>query len=620
MLFFRPMTPRFALRRIVPSGLMTAALVVVMSFTPAASVVQPNDNTKPAGQLRGDTLHLRLVVQMSKWMAEADTGPVIDVAAFAEEGEVPRIPAPLIRVKEGTIIAASVRNALTDSAITLFGLNARPTKRDSIIVPPGETREVTFASGAPGTYLYRARIGKPAPEVERDQAAGAFVVDPAGGSPPDRIFVINIWGQPLDSTRYSNAVAINGRSWPWTERIDAVVGDTLHWRIINASGREHPMHLHGAYFRVDSRGGLFSDTTYTAAQRRLAVTEDMFPGTTMSMVWSPLNPGRWLLHCHLLFHVIPTDARIIPSAHAGHENSIDPAQHMAGLVIGIDVRLPAGVVQAGRSRANRLDLYVQEGPKRSRAELARSFVLQRGANAPRADSTEAPSSLIVLTRGQPTDIVVHNRMVHPTSVHWHGLELESFSDGVAGWGGTAAMPTPAVAAGGTFTARLTMPRAGTFIYHSHLRDVEQLASGLYGPIVVLEPGKVFDPRTDHVHIVGWDAGATSMQLLINGDSITSPPILMRRGETHRFRFINIGAAGPAIFSIKRDSTLLEWRPVAKDGADLQPAQRVLKKALVGLDVGETYDFEFTGVEAGEYVLSTPTATKDRTWTRKIIVR
>ena len=97
-----------------------------------------------------------------------------------------------------------------------------------------------------------------------------------------------------NKTHYSIALAINGRSWPWTERIDAVVGDTLHWRLINATGREHPMHLHGAYFRVLSKGTMFSDTTYAPDQRRLAVTEDMLPRTTMNMTWSPINAGRWL--------------------------------------------------------------------------------------------------------------------------------------------------------------------------------------------------------------------------------------------------------------------------------------------------------------------------------------
>ena len=63
--------------------------------------------------------------------------------------------------------------------------------------------------------------------------------------------MMNIWGDLLDSTTYRNALAINGRSWPYTERIEATVGDSVRWRVINATARPHPMHLHGFYFRID---------------------------------------------------------------------------------------------------------------------------------------------------------------------------------------------------------------------------------------------------------------------------------------------------------------------------------------------------------------------------------
>lgn len=614
--------PHGAARRGIPAAALGLIVALSAAAWPArqANVVQPNDNRTPAGELRGDTLHLRLVVQMADWYAEADTGPKLTVGVFAEEGKAPQIPAPLIRVREGTVIAATVRNALPDSAVTILGLNTHPSARDSIMLKPGESRALTFAAGAAGTYLYRARIGVPDSTKERNHNGGAFVVDPVGGSPPDRVFVINIWGEPIDSSRYSNALAINGKSWPHTERIGATVGDTLHWRVVNPSGRPHPMHLHGAYFRVDSKGNAFRDSVYAPEERRLAVTEDMASGSTMNIAWSPVRAGRWIFHCHITFHVIPTDARIVPAEHGGHdEGSVDPTTHMAGLVIGIDAKLPPDAKEAARLAPRTLDLFVQEGPKRGRANRALSFILQQGAAPPAPDSTEIPGSLLVLTRDQPTDVRVHNRLKEPTSVHWHGLELESFSDGVAGWGGTDRMPTPPVMPGETFTARLSMPRAGTFIYHTHLRDQEQLTSGLYGPIVVMEPGKTFDPRTDHVHIIGWDSYA-QVHLLVNGDSVSAAPIEMRTGESHRFRFINIGAAVKLPFAIKRDSTLAEWRAIAKDGADLPAGQRTVRRAVQAIDVGETYDFEFTPPAAGEYVLSVPTDPTGRLWTRRIIVR
>lgn len=39
----------------------------------------------------------------------------------------------------------------------------------------------------------------------------------------------------------------------------------------------------------------------------------------------------------------------------------------------------------------------------------------------------------MLTRGATTRITILNEMDEPTTVHWHGLELQSVYDGVAGW-------------------------------------------------------------------------------------------------------------------------------------------------------------------------------------------
>jgi FtsP/CotA-like multicopper oxidase with cupredoxin domain len=47
-----------------------------------------------------------------------------------------------------------------------------------------------------------------------------------------------------------------------------------------------------------------------------------------------------------------------------------------------------------------------------------------------------------------------------TAIHWHGIELDSYFDGVPGWGGTAGSVTPPIAAGQRFTAKFTPPRAG----------------------------------------------------------------------------------------------------------------------------------------------------------------
>ena len=228
------------------------------------------------------------------------------------------------------------------------------------------------------------------------------------------------------------------------------------------------------------------------------------------------------------------------------------------------------------------------------------YVVQEGAAQPRADSVVLPGSVLVLTRGQPTDIVVTNRLSEPTSIHWHGIELESFSDGVAGWSGAVNNLAPSIMPGDSFVAHLTLPRSGTFMYHTHLNDIEQLTSGLYGAILVLEPGQRFDPARDQVFVGGWASPVDPPRMIINGDSLPSP-LELAAGVPHRLRFVNIGVAVPATFSIVRDSTVMRWRRLAKDGADLPPAQAIMSPARQAIMVGETFDAEIL-LEPGEYRL------------------
>jgi FtsP/CotA-like multicopper oxidase with cupredoxin domain len=611
-----------AARSLLTAGLLLLGAGPIPSDLP---LVVPNDNRVPAGRLRGDTLEIALEVRMAIWYPEADSGPAVELAAFAEVGKAPSIPAPMIRVDEGTTIVASIRNLLVDSTISIHGLLTRPAaKGDSLVLRPGDSTVVRFKAGPRGTYLYFAILGSHKYEVndEREQLGGALIVDPVGGAPPDRVFVMNIWGRTIDSSTYGNALTINGRSWPWTERISTHVGDTLRWRVINASERGHPMHLHGFYFRLDSRGDGLTDSVFSPSERQLLVTQRLEQFGTMTMTWTPDRPGNWLFHCHIGFHVLP-GARVIPAAHDHPDyGSHDPQRHMSGLVLGIEVKPRPEYVAEDRRQLERLRLFIQEGERQGRSLRAMGFVLQRGGTAPRPDSIEIPGSPLILTRGRPTDITVINRLKKETSViHWHGIELESYSDGVAGWSGSGDRLAPSIAPGDSFVARLTLPRAGTFMYHTHLNDLVQLTAGLYGGVVVVEPDKPFDPTRDHLFVAGWDGfdgDSTGPRTLVNGDSLP-PPLELKAGITHRFRFVNIGPADPMTFMVFQDTSLVTWRLVAKDGAELPAHQVRNTPARFRFDVGETFDAEVV-FPPGEYRLVASRNPKYPFYVRRLVVR
>ncbi len=606
----------------------------------ALPAVTPNDNRRAAGARIRDTISVRLVAQMATWRPDGPKGKTVDVATLGEEGKTPSIPAPLLRVPTGSSLAVTVRNALTDSTIYVSGLWNHPSDgKDTIAIAPGESRTVRFAAGSPGTYLYGATIGRPLAtraDGERETALGAFVVDAAGPVPSDRIFVMNIWGNALDSTHYSNALTINGLSWPSTEHLEATSGDTLRWRVINATNRGHPMHLHGFYFTVTNRGDAMSDTARAANARFDVVTELLRKFTTMSMQWSPTRPGNWLFHCHIAAHVIPEGAQLLTSE-MSHDmsddvfpdpsHSMNAGEHMRGLILGISVKPHRGELPEARRDVRALRLEVRDATTRADGAGRYTYVLGAGTIAANTDAARtnaagtrwrAGGPLLILRRGQPTDVTVVNHLRESTAVHWHGLELESWSDGVAGWSGTNAQAAPAIAPADSFVAHLSSPRAGTFIYHTHLGDRLQLSGGLYGPLIVLAEGETFDPALDHIFTAGVGGQDEEAGFVVNGDRRQSPPLELRAGTTHRLRFIGIAPNNSTNWEMRRDSTVIAWRALAKDGADFPAALQQMVPARALTTVGETRDFLITP-EPGEYMLSARNGANGR-WSQRLIVR
>jgi FtsP/CotA-like multicopper oxidase with cupredoxin domain len=542
------------------------------------------------------------------WHPEADDGIGLPVMAFRERGKPLLIPGPIIRVPVGTEIQISIRNLLEDPLV-VHGFTT-PAGADTVRVAAGETSRIHSRLEHEGTFYYWASSTNATLKQRsgsETQLAGAIVVDPPGGAVDDRVFVMTRWNEQPDTTvapptEGRVALAINGKSWPHTERLTYAIGDSVHWRWINATDRAHPMHLHGYFFRVDAKGDGRVDSIYAPPDQRLAVTEDLRRGQTATLSWQPPDhPGNWLFHCHLSFHV-SGDLRLTPPA-PGADASHGEAQHMAGLVLGVHVVSREGHASAAPSRGAPRLLRLVTGlvPGRYGTIDGMGFTLIHDVGGDEPKQPSVPGPPLVLTRGEPVDVRVVNRLSEPTSIHWHGLELDSYSDGVPDWSGTGTKIARPIAPGDSFTAELTLMRAGTFIYHSHLQDIRQLSRGLYGAIVILEPGQRFDPATDHLFALGWGGGDEEPHIVVNGDS-TPPPLDLAREMTHRLRFLNIAPAGALPVSLSRDSIPVTWRPIAKDGADLPPSQRALRPARFRIQVGETADFEFTPPSPGDYHL------------------
>jgi hypothetical protein len=455
---------------------------------------------------------------------------------------------------------------------------------------------------------------------------GAIVVDTAGRPRPrDRVFMIMMF---FDTTLTANSqvradigapgrlfFTLNGLAWPNTERMSATVGDTLHWRVINGSGDVHPMHLHGAYYRVDDFTRLLIAGTGPATPSGEVVTQRLGNYTAMNMTWVPQAPGNWLFHCHFALHVAA--ARDQAAQSAEHENHA--LSDMTGLVLGVVVSPRKGdkvIGEAPPERRIRLvavrDLAFPDSAPQMR------FIIEE--NGRRVGDRKSISPPLYLTRGQPVAITVVNRLTEPTSVHWHGIELPSYYDGVAGWSGIGDHLAPMIAPGDSFQARFAPPRAGTFMYHSHADDVVQQTAGLVGALIVQDGPSSARPDDYTIFLKGGREAFIKRQAVLEINGVSNPDtIVVRAGRPARLRIMSLALASPnATVTLtarpdslgtlsSADTMLVRWEPIAKDGADLAASARAPRLARQIVGMGETYDYMYTPVRPGQLRIEVRTA-------------
>jgi FtsP/CotA-like multicopper oxidase with cupredoxin domain len=157
-----------------------------------------------------------------------------------------------------------------------------------------------------------------------------------------------------------------------------------------------------------------------------------------------------------------------------------------------------------------------------------------------------PGPLIEADVGATVHARLTNNLPQATTIHWHGLRVPADMDG------TEAVQPP-VQPGGTFDYEFVVPDAGTFWYHSHVNETEQLERGLYGGLVVRGPD---EPRLDAERVLHLDdlkldpsgepapfgdqhelhEGREGDVRLVNG--VREPELEMAAGQIERWRIVD----------------------------------------------------------------------------------
>ncbi|MEO7049453.1 MAG: multicopper oxidase family protein [Ferruginibacter sp.] len=223
-------------------------------------------------------------------------------------------------------------------------------------------------------------------------------------------------------------------------------------------------------------------------------------------------------------------------------------------------------------------------------------------------NNQLPGPVIKAKKGDTLVIKVKNELDEPTMIHWHGIRLTASMDGT----GEAQKP---IQPGATYEYNFVVPDAGTFWYHSHHNETEQMERGMYGALIVEGDS---DPVTDSDRVFMVDDmklnrdsghkkgnfvsrwverhdGRQGDTLLINGKE--NSIIHMNAGQTERWRFINSSSAryfmlhldGRTFKIIGTDGGLLEKSLDVKQTL-LTPGERI--DILAGpFTEGETFSIE-----------------------------
>jgi FtsP/CotA-like multicopper oxidase with cupredoxin domain len=276
---------------------------------------------------------------------------------------------------------------------------------------------------------------------------------------------------------------------------------------------------------------------------------------------------------------------------------------MGGLIMGLHI-LPSGkqIIKSEnkKNKERELTLIIKEKPNWYDTLTGNGFILLEG-NQASDEKVNVPGPPIILNRDELVSIKVINRLKEVTTVHWHGLEIESYFDGVAGWGNKGKLYAPMIQPGDSFIVHMKPPRSGTYIYHTHMHN-NQLIAGMYGPMIVKEPGEKYDADKNQIFLIGQGGADVEDRIFfINGKS-ANDTLLLETNKNYRFRVINITALAPKFnISLLYNTLPVNWKILAKDGADFPGNQQVIKPALKQtISIGETIDFEFQPTEKGDY--------------------
>jgi FtsP/CotA-like multicopper oxidase with cupredoxin domain len=158
----------------------------------------------------------------------------------------------------------------------------------------GDVRRTGFILAGPGAHIDRIADHADMPTRPLDLSIEQRLIAKAplaGSGKPEITKRITLTGSMMPYVW-----GIDGRNWSNHSPVYVQQGRRVILEIMNQSAMAHPMHLHGHHFQVIAING----TRLRGAMRDTVLVP--IEGA-VTVAFDADNPGRWLLHCHNLYHM-----------------------------------------------------------------------------------------------------------------------------------------------------------------------------------------------------------------------------------------------------------------------------------------------------------------------------
>jgi FtsP/CotA-like multicopper oxidase with cupredoxin domain len=176
-----------------------------------------------------------------------------------------------------------------DLLITLGGNGAFPI----LAQREGDTAQTGFILATPGAAI--AKLGDAghhaAAALDNSLEMQLRTVTPLVARPVDVTHRLSLNGSMMPYQW-----SFDGKTWKDHVPLRVKAGQRVALELVNQSMMAHPMHLHGHHFQVVALNG----TPLSGAVRDTVLVP---VNGSVTLAFDADNPGRWLFHCHNLYHM-----------------------------------------------------------------------------------------------------------------------------------------------------------------------------------------------------------------------------------------------------------------------------------------------------------------------------